>query len=444
MPITRDYVQSLTGTSTSVVVQESALAVMKEFARDATSTAGPLRSHQNVDPSRLVNKHELADLVAQADMVDDLDAAEVYVLGLMAGAVNRLHLPEYLLALRRGITTRIHDLLEARPELLHRRLRFPKSSNDGLTPLLRYLVLSGATLDPDRLVAMAAGGGFAGQMLQGALQHGKSVAAPLLEAAMKRTTGCASTALAILRADPQPQEMDDEVITRLWGGLASSSCCRQFQFDSYLALARELRAQQDAAGGDGHRCPWPGEWATNPAPDLEKAASRGAHPVLGLLYDANSISAVDDVCRTSEVLDFPATPMALAAEALNSLLEPIARLDLKRLTGMDILSLTTLCTQASENGTVTAFWRGPRGASSQHSPRAMLLWAIDTAAAAGQPISVEFFDANQPLRSLLDEQHTSMRAHVVQALMSHAILASPPSPAEATEPRQARRAARAL
>lgn len=435
-----DYVCGLQ--QAELVAPPSSLKAANAFAFELVNRLVATPSMAGLNPSSLVPPNELIDLVAQTGMRQDFTAAELFILAKVSGRLNRVHLSQSYVDVRTLVTSRLHDILEARPELLHHNLHWAKPGAEGTCPMLRLLVLEGATLDPKRLQAMAARQDFAGDTLREALKHGKSVGAPLFEAAVTKAMGCVSTALAIALADSDHQDVDQEILEALRLRTAAACVGRQFQFDAAIELLAELKRQQLADGGEekGVDIGFPKWWSLQP---YDYASARNGHPITGLIYDVNVLSASPEAPQSQGVDEFPGKPLREAAAALNALLEPHQRLRLESISGLDLVKLCTLSPVNAENGSLPAFWFSTRSVVAEHSPRAVLHWAMDTAAAQGIPIPLDFFESRK-LKELLAAQHGSIVARAVQHHMELRLTCARPNVDvnTPTEPPPARRRAR--
>lgn len=409
-----------------------------------TINEGP--SPSALTDARAYVEWSLSARTAKLSAVYDEDLAALFALGFMATMSRGTngHVTDTVQAVRGAIAECVHDLLDRRPELLHPNVRVTKGdSAEGVTWLLRYLVLRGVALNPARLVRMAETPGDASRLLQMALQEGKSFGAPLLEEALNKNMACASAATAIVLADAQPPELDDHNMAQLWTMCAAGAAARQWQFDLALKLAGAIRQRQDAAGGDGHRIPWPATDGFLEERDLSWANARAAHPVTGLLYETASKSAYLGETRVTNVRGFPGLPMAAAAAALNAILEPDSRLPLSALGGEHILKLTVLCPKASENAPLTVFWQEDRRDFPRNSPADIIDWALRTPDASGQRVQLSLLDErDRDFRLVMGDAHFSeLRAKVAKGLMD-AIMdgASPASASAAVASGKAERA----
>lgn len=432
---TPQSVRSLSGRVT--VVPYTAVPTVGKFARElASSLQSRATSGKELWP--LVPVNELIDLVAQTGIRQDFDAAELYVLARTMACVNQMHMSGNQLEVRRALTSRLHDLLEMRPELLHENLGFAKPGNEGETPLLRCLVREGAVLDPKRLQAMAQRSDYAGEMLNAALQQGKDIGASLFLASLDRATGCCSTAYALVLADSKPQDLDDEIHQKLVGRAAGAAIGRQ---DWSLQLLAELKRQQDDAGGDGHRISlgFPDDFKVT---SYDFASARGGHPITALVYNVNTLSGIIDVVRTPAHDNWPGDYLRSAAQALNDLLEPSQRLPLESIRGYDLFKLVTLCPVAAENGPLEGFWRKENAADIPNSPVQVLQWVLETAAAQGEPLPPDYVSGenNHKLRKLFGIHKPMVFAMAAKLHLEHTIRQAAAEPTATHAPARRMRA----
>lgn len=431
---TLDYLEGLPAPET--FIGASGRRLVNEFAKEQMRQAlshikVDAQGQQFIEPIELIARLELAVLTAQIGTTHDMDLAELTALGVMS-ALNRAldgYFSPSSLVVRRAITSRVHTLLEQRPELLHPNLRVAKTAADeGSVWMLRFLVQHNVALDPERLLRMARGPGPAGGTLQKAIQEGKSYGAPLLEEAIKLERGCTATATALVLADTQPPELDEFQVQQLWTMCAAGVAGAQWQFDQALQLLHAIRQRQDDAGGDGHRMSWPQGKELLEAVDFSWASARGAHPTMGLIYETTLRAAYISELRQSDVSGFPGDPLHAAAAALNAVLEPELRLELTELSSENLVKLIVLCPRAAGNTSVQNFWSRVPAGWNANNPSDLLDWVASRTDSSGESLGLEVLDSRaNDFSDVLGSSHfNALRAGVAAREMNSAIDAQAP------------------
>lgn len=443
------YLRGLT--APEVVISSQGRVTVNRFAQGHFDSALSKRRTKDgqdfIDPIELISRLELVDLVAQLGISHDMDLAELYALGVMSRKFARdsMFSPAEL-TLRRAITSRVHDIIEQRPELLHPNLRVAKEpSDEGATWMLRFLVLSGVALDAVRLHCMAKREDAGATTLRQALLQGCDIGAPLLEAALKRQMGCLSTALAIVEADDSLPMFDEEMTCLLFKACAAGVSRMQWQFDTAMALLEAIRRRQDIAGGDGNRIRWDGP--ANPLATIDPswASARHAHPVVSLVYESTIVASEASAVSASDVAGFPGVPLARAAAALNAIMEPEMRFELSSMSGEQLLKLMVICPWASENGTAMSFWNRPASTWSPNNPTRLVEWAAGVRDSDGQLPSLRLadFHEKQFLEMMGHEHFGALRARLAKNTMVQVLEQHPAVPsataASAAAPAPARR-----
>ena len=424
--ITLDYLESLSAPKTFISGTER--RTLSSFADEQLPDVLS-RIKEDALGQHLIEPIDLGDQIAQLGLSHDTDLIELCALGAM-NSRNRgpdgFFSPRQM-TIRRAIASRVHALIESRPELLHSNLMVPKNGVvDGDVGMLRFLVEHSVAFEPERLQNQARRPGPAGDVLQRAIQQGKSHVTTLLEEALSTKRGCASTATALVLADIRAPELDDYQVQQLWTMCAFGVAGEQWQLSSVMQLLHAIRQRQDEAGGDGHRFTWSQGRELLDSVNFSWASARGAHPTLGLVYETALRSAYIGDLRNSDVTGFPGDPLEAVAAALNAVLEPEVRLELAELSSQNLVRLTVLCPRVSNGVAVQNFWRRDPAGWNANNPSDLLNWAVTRSDESEEPLDLEFLNSQEKdLSEVLGPAHfNALRAQVTDQVMSRAIVAA--------------------
>lgn len=335
------------------------------------------------------------------------------------------------LVLERAITMRIHDLIDARPELLHPHLLIAEPSSAAQC-MLPHLVSRKVILDPMRLQKLAQGPGGVSSLLQAAFHpaHGSGArnggGRSLFAAALSANASCMDSATAIAISDTSPLASDPQELEALLllcaDALAVADAGAPWQLESAMRLYKAVgdRAEVQALA-------WPQLSELLTCNDLAWFSSRSLHPVIRFVYGvASQASSTAAPRRTElELQGWPQLQLARGVGAINACLTPSQQLHLDALSGEDLLKLMLLNPNASAAKT-NSFWNLSTTERPLRNVWDLVVWAAGHRGAKGKRVQVSFLDKYQrDLASWMTPEHfQALRAVVIENTMKDSIAAS--------------------
>lgn len=316
----------------------------------------------------------------------DFDLHEIQALLMVPLEVDPWEQPDHSRQVLLAAAARFHDILDRRPELaqpgqqllLNPRVPLEQARRGEVTTnLLHGAVMAGLPLFPERLEEQARHPGIRAALDELAQRQGDdSVLGPRgafsnTVSGSARIRGVAALVRAGVRFPPEPDML--LALARICG---TAAAVRTHMHEDTLALLSAVQRQQQQRGELVTWCLSPGQ--IKEYNDLAWSSSKTSHPVLAALYQMFSSSATSDPARVGTVANFPGEPAQRIADGLNALLEPEYRLSLQDLDAVELLKITALCAQASNNRGVESYFTNTSPAAGMEMPNtadAMLLWA---------------------------------------------------------------------
>lgn len=410
-------------------------------------TNPPAFAHEHAEPREFFSRSVLESAIRATGCTGplDLDFVELHALLQVPVCLKLENAGPHVRMVLEAASTRLHRLLERRPELTHPNIRFrwgpqPANHRDGA---LYAAAMGGLLLTPSRMDAIADH-----PCVRAALDRMQpsptgvfvaNVVAQLLGAGVAFTRGAA----ALIRAGlPSPVGPEDLAAA---AGLAGRAATLQTPvYEDAVLLLREMQRSVMKTGA-------PLAWSDTPAAELLEqtdfawASARSLHPVTMVVYQMFLAAAKWDFDRRPDVTDFPGPPAREIVQVVNDCLVPDHQMPLESLSALQLLKLTALCTSAPENGTVGNYMHSVKASTAleltKNSCDTMLAWVLSHEG-AGRLKLADFDGLKERLVEALGAERVNvMRSQLLHDLMKSRIddMTSAPAPViSAAPPRRAR------
>jgi hypothetical protein len=286
----------------------------------------------------------------------DLDCYEIEALLQVRASLYLAADPGHSRYLCVAAARRLHEILEGQPELAHRR----RAGDDGQTASLDRNVLfaamnCGLPLSPKRLALMAEHPAVRAAVSEIACSgSAEAPFGPRGPLANPPDGVMASRGLAALVRAGVPFPPSRTMVLNLARTVGYAAIQEGHVFNDALVLVAEIGRQLARHQQVLH-------WRTPTAQDLEhgrmaQASAQQIHPVLAAVHQAFIFSAHTHRHRRPVMDGFPHVPLARAANALNSLLQPQDRLALQDLDAVHLLEITALCATSNQTESTRIFF----------------------------------------------------------------------------------------
>lgn len=348
----------------------------------------------------------------------DLDCHEIEALLQVPGSLYLAADPGHSRYLRVAAARRLHEILEDQPELA----RWRRAGADGQTASLGSNVLfaamtHGLPLSPKRLARLAGHPAVRAAVSEIVCSGAPEAPfGPKGELANGRDGVKTSRGLAALVRAGVPFPPSRTMLLDLARTVGFAAIQDQHAFEDTLLLVAEIGQQLARHQQVVH-------WPMPTAQDLQRGrlarvSAQLLHPVLAAVHQAFVFSAHTHRHRLPVMDGFPGVPLARAANALNSLLQPQDRLALQDLDAVQLLEITALCATANQaDSTRIFFTRMPPAFPHLNSADMLLHWAAThESSSPNPPGSPGLLARLQCLRGQLDAAVGADRGAAVEAL----------------------------